>query len=85
MDKFLWRDGVLYSQSQFISVKVVDGKIMMPSGDELETLIYNKHTGMYGGREFKDGKLVNGMVWSEDCVVRTYDQGRLLYSMGKLQ
>lgn len=84
MDKFLWRDGVLYSQSQFVSVKVVDGKIMMPSGDELAELIYKKHNGMYGGREFKDGKLVNGMVWDKYCVVRVYEQGRLLSAMGRL-
>lgn len=84
MGKFLWRDGVLYSQSQFISVKFVDGKIMIPSGDDLAALIYNKHTGMYGGREFKDGKLIHGMVWDKDCVIRIYEQGRLLSAMGRL-
>lgn len=85
MDKFLWRDGVLYSQSQFLSIKVVDGKIMMPSGDELETLIYNKHTGMYGGREFKDGKLIHGMVLSNNGgTSRFYNRGKLIVTVGKL-
>lgn len=84
MSKFLWRDGVLYSQWQFISVKVVDGKIIIPSDDDLAALSYIKHTGMYGGREFKDGKLIHGMVFDKYCTVRTYEQGRLLHSLGKL-
>lgn len=84
MDEFLWRDGVLYSQSQFVSVKVVDGKIMIPSGDELATLIYKKHDGMYGGREFKDGKLIHGMVLGVDCIARFYDQGHAKNYKGNL-
>lgn len=82
MGKFLWRDGVLYSQSQFVHCILLsdDKEVILPT----RSTCYQSHTGMYGGREFKDGKLINGMVWDKDCVIRVYEQGRLLSAMGRL-
>lgn len=82
MGKFLWREGVLYSQSQFVHYILLsdDKEAILPS----ISTCYQLHTGIYGGREFKDGKLIHGMFLDADCIVRTYDQGTLLSAFGKL-
>ena len=84
MDKFLWRNGVLYSQSQFVHCILLsdDKEVILPS----RSTCYQLHTGMYGGREFKDGKLIHGFVFSSyGGTSRFYDRGKLIVTVGVLE